>query len=98
MVPLDCRVAALLAMTKVGGDNLRSGFACLAWPGSALAQGPLRSALPVAASVILPSVTPLLAGFETDTEAKGVVAVAGRAVVALGGAQGRPGVAPGATA
>ncbi|MDE0575586.1 MAG: hypothetical protein OSB39_01440, partial [Opitutales bacterium] len=80
------------------GGNLRVGFACLAWPGSALGQGPLRSALPVAASVILPSVTPLLAGFETDTEAKGVVAEARREVVAPGGAQVRLRVAPGATA
>ena len=86
----------LLAMTT--GGNLRSGFACLAWPGSALGQGQLRSALPVAASVILPSVTPLLAGFETDTEAKGEEAVAGRVGVALGGAQVRPGEVPGATA
>ncbi|MFP6855457.1 MAG: hypothetical protein VB980_06705, partial [Opitutales bacterium] len=79
--------------------NLRVGVACLAWPGSALGQGPLRSALPVAASVILPSVAPLLAGFETDTEAKGVaVAVAGRVFATLGGAQGRPGVVPRATA
>ena len=73
-------------------------FACLAWPGSALGQGPLRSALPVAASVILPSVAPLLAGFETEAEAKVVGAVAGRVAVALGGAQVRPGVVPGATA
>ena len=35
---------------------------------------------------------------EADTEAKVVVAVAGRVVVALGGAQVRPGVVPGATA
>ena len=44
--PRDCRVGALplLAMTT-GGNLRRSGFACLAWPGSALSQGPLRSAL-----------------------------------------------------
>ena len=80
------------------GGNLRSGFACLAWPGSALGQGPLRSALPVASSVILPSVAPLLAGrSETEAEATGGVAVAGRVMVALGGAQVRPGEAPAAT-
>ena len=44
-------------------------------------------ALPVAADVNLMSVAPLLAGFETDTEATGGVAVAGREAVALGGAQ-----------
>ena len=46
MVPLDYRVGALplLAMTT-GGNLRRSGFACLAWPGSALSQGPLRSVL-----------------------------------------------------
>ena len=63
------------------------GFACLAWPGSALGQGPLRSALPVAASVILPSVTPLLAGFETDTEADEAVAGAGVVAEAEGRTQ-----------
>ena len=35
---------------------------------------------------------------ETDTEANGVEAGTGRAVAALGGAQDRPGAAPGATA
>ena len=96
------------------GGNLRSGFACLAWPCSASdsrsalqgqhrklrrsvrlrslpAQAPLCSAAPY-------GLTPLLAGFETDTEAKGAVAGAGRAAGVLGGAQARAGVAPGATA
>ena len=44
------------------------------------------------------SVAPLLAGFETDTEAKVAAAVAGREEGALGGAQVRPGEVPGATA
>ena len=43
-------------------------------------------------------VAPLLAGLETDTEAKAVAAEAGRRVVAPGGAQERPGVGPGAAA
>jgi hypothetical protein len=41
MVPLDCRVGVLLAMTT-GETDAR---ASLAWPGSALGQGPLGSAL-----------------------------------------------------
>ena len=52
MVPLDCRVGALplLAMTTVG--NLRLGFACLAWPGSAPAPRiALKGALLVAVGV-----------------------------------------------
>ena len=44
------------------------------------------------------SVAPLLAGFETDTEAKDAEAVAGRAAAAPRGAQVRPGAVPGATA
>ena len=97
MVPLDCHLAMLLAMTT--GETYAR--ASLAWLGPAPPWAKARFAppLPVAASVILPSVTPLLAGFETDTEAKGAILVAGGAEVgAPGGAQVRPGAAPGATA
>jgi hypothetical protein len=83
MRPLDCRVGALplIAMTT-GGNLRRSGFACLAWPGSALGQGPLRSAsvAPRAGSALLGGslrLTPLLAGrSETEAEAQ-VVGAAG---------------------
>ena len=83
----DCRVAAILAMTT--GETYAR--ASLAW------LGPLRSALPVAASVILPSRAPLLAGFETYTEAKVGRAGAGNDAVAVGGTQTSSGAIQSAT-
>jgi hypothetical protein len=94
-----------LAMTRVNETvlqdaNLRRGYACLAWPfwaAAPLVQARPAPPSPSAMSVILPYIAPLLLLLETDTEAKGVAAVARGDVAALSRTQVRTFAVPGTT-